>query len=160
MNRILFLEDRVGCSMKFIITTFLLLLFGMALNAQEKSIYSTKAGAIKGYDPVAYFTQGQAIEGSAKFSYQWMDAIWYFSNQTNLDAFKSDPEKYAPQFGGYCAYAVSQGYTYRSDPQAWKIVNGKLYLNYDKKIQTTWEANQSVFINAGHQNWPGVLGKE
>ncbi|MEO1255160.1 MAG: YHS domain-containing (seleno)protein, partial [Bacteroidota bacterium] len=79
-----------------------------------------------------------------------------FSSQENKDVFKAAPEKYAPQFGGYCAYAVSQGYTYQSSPEAWKIVDGKLYLNYSKSIQKRWEANQSEFIKNAESNWPKI----
>ncbi len=125
--------------------------------AQKSPVFSTKAGAIKGYDPVAYFKSGDPTQGSEEFSYDWMDATWHFSSEENLELFKENPEAFAPQFGGYCSYAVSQGYTYRVSPEAWKIVDGKLYLNYSQGIKKKWEANQSEFIKLANANWPKVL---
>ena len=139
------------------IATILLLCFGFLASAQKSPTYATKDGAIKGYDPVAYFTQGEPTKGDQSFAFEWRKVNWYFSSQENLEAFKSDPEKYAPQFGGYCAYAVGNGYTYESDPKAWKIVDGKLYLNYSKGIQKKWEANQADFIKKAEDNWPKVI---
>ncbi len=136
--------------------SFLLICLGTSLT-QKPQIYSTKAGAIKGYDPVAYFKQDQPVKGSEDYSYEWMEATWYFSSKENLDAFKESPEAYAPQYGGYCAYAISQGYTARIEPEAWKIVDGKLYLNYNQQIKKKWEANETEFIESADKNWPGVI---
>jgi YHS domain-containing protein len=110
--------------------------------------------ALKGYDPVAYFNQGRPVKGAAEFSHGWMGATWYFSSSANRDLFAADPERYAPQFGGYCAWAVSNGYTADVDPEAWKIVDGKLYLNYSKSVQKMWERELVERIEAGHRNWP------
>ena len=110
--------------------------------------------ALKGYDAVAYFTKGQALKGQAQFAHQWMSSRWLFASQENRDAFAADPAKYAPQFGGYCSWAVSQGYTAPIDPEAWKIVNGKLYLNYDKDIQRKWEKDMTRLIGEAERNWP------
>ena len=85
--------------------------------------------AIRGTDPVAYFTQGGPVAGSADFTHTWNNATWQFSSAENRDLFASNPEQYAPQYGGFCAWAMSQGYTASIDPSAWKIVDGKLYLN-------------------------------
>ncbi len=134
-----------------------LILVSLFSFAQKDEIYASKKGAIKRYDPVAYFTSGEAVKGNESISLEWNKATWYFSSEGNKDSFKSDPEKYAPQFGGYCAYAVSQGYTYSSSPEAWKIVDGKLYLNYSKGVQKQWEANQSEFIKQAEANWPKVI---
>ncbi|MEP1095411.1 MAG: YHS domain-containing (seleno)protein [Cyclobacteriaceae bacterium] len=125
--------------------------------AQKAQTFSTKDGAIKGYDPVAYFKNQAAVKGSDEYSFEWNEAVWRFSSEENLTAFKENPEEFAPQFGGYCAYAVSQGYTYRVNPEAWKIVDGKLYLNYSQGIKKKWEANQVEFIKKGNTNWPKVL---
>ena len=113
--------------------------------------------AIKGYDPVAYFTDGKPVEGSDQYEFKWQGATWRFASADHLDKFKAMPEAYAPQYGGYCAYAVSQGYTAKIEPDAWKIVDGKLYLNYDKGIQAKWQAKQAEYIAAANKNWPGVL---
>jgi len=125
--------------------------------AQKGQTFSTKDGAIKGYDPVAYFKTQMAVKGADKYSFEWNEAVWHFSSKENLSAFKENPEAFAPQFGGYCAYAVSQGYTYRVNPEAWKIVDGKLYLNYSQGIKKKWEANQAEFIRLAKGNWPKVL---
>jgi len=138
-------------------TTLILLSFLMAL-AGDKPVYQTSAGvAIKGYDPVAYFNQDQPVKGTDEFSYQWNGASWHFSNAANLASFQQEPEKYAPQFGGYCAYAVSLGKTASIDPKAWKIVDGKLYLNYSTSIQKKWEADIPGHIASAEKNWPKVL---
>lgn len=114
--------------------------------------------ALSGYDTVAYFTQGKPVKGSESFKTEYKGAEWQFSSQANLDAFKANPEKYAPQYGGYCAYAVGKyNDLVSADPEAWKIVNGKLYLNYDKDIQAEWVANQSEYITKGNANWPGLI---
>ena len=113
--------------------------------------------AASGYDPVAYFTEGKPVEGDSGFEMEWNGATWRFASQANLDVFKANPEAYAPQFGGYCAWAVSQGYTASTVPEAWRIVDGKLYLNYSKGVQATWEQDIPGNIAKGKQNWPGVL---
>ena len=94
--------------------------------------------AIEGTDPVAYFTQSKPVEGSRKFSYEWKGATWRFVSAKNRDLFKANPGKYAPQFGGWCAFAVSRGYTASIDPEAWSIVGGKLYLNYSLSVRDQW----------------------
>ncbi|MDY7094952.1 MAG: YHS domain-containing (seleno)protein [Acidobacteriota bacterium] len=110
--------------------------------------------AIEGYDAVAYFEDDKPVEGSKDFTFEWMDATWRFASAEHRDLFEADPEKYAPQYGGYCAYAVSQGSTAGIDPEAWSIVDGKLYLNYNQKIQKKWEADRDAFIEAADENWP------
>lgn len=115
--------------------------------------------AVKGYDVVAYFQQSKPVKGNKSFTFKWKNATWYFSSAANLEAFKSDPERYAPQFGGYCAWAVSQGYTANIDPEAWRIVDGKLYLNYDRKIQAKWELDITGNIEKAQTNWPKILAE-
>jgi hypothetical protein len=110
--------------------------------------------AIKGYDPVAYFTAGKPVEGAKEFEYLWQDAKWRFASEVNRDTFKAAPEKFAPQYGGYCAWAVSQGYTANIDPSAWKIVDGKLYLNYSAEVQKKWSVDIPGFIKSADANWP------
>jgi YHS domain-containing protein len=112
--------------------------------------------AIRGYDPVAYFKDSKPVKGSPQFSAQWMGATWQFSTAENRDSFKQAPEKYAPQFGGYCAWAVGHNYTASTDPDAWKIVDGKLYLNYSKSVQEKWEQERAKWITEADRNWPGL----
>ncbi|MEJ1995040.1 MAG: YHS domain-containing (seleno)protein [Limibacillus sp.] len=113
--------------------------------------------AVDGHDPVAYFTMGKPVEGSADYEYEWNGATWRFASQENLESFKADPEKFAPQYGGYCAWAVSQGYTASADPDAWKIVDGKLYLNYSKDVQQRWSEDIPGNIAKADGNWPKVI---
>lgn len=115
--------------------------------------------ALSGYDTVAYFTDGKPVKGDPKFSYKYEGATWRFASAAHLEAFKADPTKYAPQYGGYCAYAVAKNSTASSDPQAWRIVDGKLFLNYDKDIQKKWEAKQAEFISSANKNWPSIVSK-
>lgn len=124
----------------------------------DEPVYQTILGtAIDGTDPVAYFTEGRPVEGSSRYTYKWKGATWRFASAANRDRFAADPAKYAPQFGGYCAWAVSRGYTASTDPDAWKIVDGKLYLNYSKSVQRQWEQDIAGNIKAGNANWPKVL---
>ncbi len=113
--------------------------------------------AVSGYDPVAYFRQGKPVRGQSALEYAWNGATWRFSSMENLAAFKASPQEFAPQYGGYCAWAVSQGYTAKSDPEAWRIVDGKLYLNYSKDIQKRWEQDIPGNIDKADANWPAVL---
>jgi len=115
--------------------------------------------AIEGYDPVAYFTDGKPVEGSKKFVQEWKGAVWRFASAEHRDLFAADPEKYAPQYGGYCAWAVSQGYTAGIDPDAWTIRDGKLYLNYSLEIQQKWLADVEKRIEEGDRNWPKLLAE-
>lgn len=113
--------------------------------------------AVQGYDPVAYFNEGKPVKGDKDFSTEYQGATFRFASAANRDKFVKSPQAYAPQYGGYCAWAVSQGYTAKGDARNWKIVDGKLYLNYNTSIQKKWEADVPGFIKAANANWPGVL---
>lgn len=115
--------------------------------------------AVSGHDPVAYFTEGRPVEGDKRFTFRYLGAEWRFASPANRDAFVAAPEKYAPQYGGYCAWAVSQGYTASGDPRFWKIVDGRLYLNYDADVQKKWEADIAGFIRQADGHWPAVLDR-
>ncbi len=125
--------------------------------AGKPPVFTKNGAAASGYDVVAYFTEGHPVSGSADHTAEYEGATWRFSSAANRDAFIADPAKYAPQYGGYCAYAVSQGYTAGTVPEAWRIVDDKLYLNYSKGVQKRWEANRSAFIIDADSNWPKVL---
>ena len=112
--------------------------------------------AIKGYDPVAYFTQSKPVKGSASFTHQWMNSTWWFASAEDRDEFARTPEKYAPQYGGYCAYGVSQGHAVNIDPEAWAVIDGKLYLNYSKGVKKTWSEAIPKHIEEANRNWPGL----
>jgi YHS domain-containing protein len=145
--------------MKKIITLLVLLWFANTVWAQEAEIFSTKAGAIRGYDPVAYFKSSKAVKGDKKFAVYYKGANWYFASEENKNEFKAKPSKFEPQYGGYCAYAVSQGYTADTDPDAFAVVDGKLYLNYDEDIAGKWQKKRDEYIKAANANWPKVLKK-
>ncbi len=113
--------------------------------------------AIRGYDPVAYFTQGEPVLGSAEFSADFGGATWHFATKEHREMFVETPDKYAPQYGGYCAFAVSRGYTAETDPEAWTVHNDKLYLNYSKSVRTRWLRNIDENISLGDANWPSIL---
>ena len=125
----------------------------------EDAVYTSTFSnvAVSGYDAVAYFTEGKPVEGSDGFTADHDGATWRFASAANRDAFLEDPVRFAPQYGGYCAWAVSQGYTASTDPEAWKIVDDKLYLNYSKSVQSRWEQDIPGNIEKGDVNWPSVL---
>ena len=134
----------------------MILCFGVTMvSAGVNPVNTTLFGvAIKGYDPVAYFTEHKPVEGDKAFEYLWQDAKWRFASEANRAAFKAAPQKYAPQYGGYCAWAVSQGYTAGIDPTAWRIVDGKLYLNYSADVQKKWQMDIPGLIKKADANWP------
>lgn len=125
--------------------------------ARKPEIYSTGGAAIGGYDPVAYFTDSEPVMGREEHSLEWKGAEWRFANAENLEAFRADPEAYAPQYGGYCAYAVSKNYTASISPNAWTIHDGKLYLNYNRIVRGLWSTNIPGRVSSADANWPGVL---
>lgn len=129
--------------------------------AAEPPIFTgiLKGVAVGGYDAVAYFTEGKAIKGKAEITLSHDGAAWRFASEAARDSFKANPVKYAPQYGGYCAYAVAMGYTAKGDPDAWSIVDGKLYLNYNLPTKAVWEKDIPGYIRKGDANWPGVIDK-
>ncbi len=120
-------------------------------------IESSSDLAIRGTDPVAYFTEGKVVEGNSEYESEWQGAIWRFSSAENQELFDSDPEAYAPQYGGYCAKALSEGNVVSSDPEAWKIVDGKLYLNYSPQVQQQWIQDIEGNIALADEMYPDVL---
>lgn len=135
--------------------TLLLIGFqGIAQKEEAKPVIFQKEGfAIRGYDPVAYFTQQEPKKGDAQISYKWQGATWLFSSEKNKTLFVENPEKYAPQYGGYCAWGTSENYKAPTDPFAWTIVNGKLYLNYNVKVQLGWMPEKTTRIPKADSNW-------
>ncbi len=110
--------------------------------------------ALRGYDPVAYFEDGAPAAGNPAINYQWQGATWYFTTAAHRDKFAADPARYAPQYGGYCAYAISRGKTADADPNQWAIVGGKLYVNNNPLAKALWDQSQHASIVAGNANWP------
>lgn len=112
--------------------------------------------AIKGYDPVAYFTQGSAVRGQPQFVYYWMHAEWRFASARNRDLFAARPTQFAPKYGGYCAFGVAQGIKVDIDPDAWKIVGGHLYLNRDPVVHRAWQQDVPHYIALGDEVWEEI----
>lgn len=115
--------------------------------------YQEKGVAIKGYDPVAFFTEKKAMVGDQHIIFDWAGSQWRFISKENLELFKMNPEKYAPQYGGYCAYGVSENHKSPTDPNAWTVVGNKLYLNYSLKVKELWSTDIPGRINKADVNW-------
>lgn len=121
--------------------------------ATDESSTKVYGVAIKGYDTVAYFTDGRAIRGKSEYLFNWNDASWYFSKSENRDLFAANPERYAPQFGGHCAYGLAKGKLVAADPEEWTIVDGKLYMKYNRSFRDTWRQNKIASIKKAEENW-------
>nr|WP_321441995.1 YHS domain-containing (seleno)protein [uncultured Hyphomonas sp.] len=121
----------------------------------EPAVYTSRFSntALQGYDPVAYFTDGQPVKGSKEFSTEYNGATFQFASAANRDAFLADPAAYAPQYGGYCAWAMADGKYAKGNAKYWKIVDGKLYLNYNAGIQKKWNADIPGFIEKADTQW-------
>ena len=142
-----------------LIVLTLLSIFAFYASAAEPPVYTgllsnTGAG---GYDTVAYFEEGKPVKGSSRFATEHLGATWRFSSEENLKQFLANPERYVPAYGGYCAWAVSQGYLAKGDPQHWSIRDGRLFLNYNRAVQTSWLENPDELIVKGDANWPTLL---
>jgi YHS domain-containing protein len=127
--------------------------------AKKPSVYTGIVAGVGagGYDVVSYFTDGAPKKGNAKFVANYNGAKWYFTSAEHMKTFQASPGKYAPAYGGYCAYAVANGVTAKGDPKLWKIVGGKLYLNLNKVAQSRWNEDIPGNIASANQNWPKVL---
>lgn len=119
----------------------------------------SKGIAIRGYDPVAYFRAGGPVKGKAQFAHAHGGATWQFSSAENKALFVANPDKYIPAYGGYCAYGVAKGGLYKIEPDAWSIRDGRLYLNYDRKVQKTWSKKPDSYIKTADRKWPGLTTK-
>lgn len=114
--------------------------------------------AVKGYDVVAYFSDAKATAGSSDHESHWRGATWRFASAENKASFDRDPASYAPEYGGYCAWGVAaKNDLFEVDPEAWKVVGGKLYLNFNKEVQSTWLDDTAGFIRSADENWPGLV---
>ncbi len=147
--------------LKAIMTIFVLvsaLLVSLAASAISP-VYTERGSniAIKGYDPVAYFKQNKPVKGDESFAYEYNGAKWLFSSEENKQLFASDPEQYSPQYGGYCAYAVSRNMTASIRPELFIINEGKLYLNYNKTVNKRFLKNKDTHIARADRNWPNIL---
>lgn len=131
-------------------------LLAKAGSARAGKINLTSGLAIGGYDPVAYFTQNTAVKGTGDFTADHDGATYQFASAEHRDMFTANPARYVPQYGGFCAYAVSRGYTAKIDPQAFSVVNDRLFLNYSKGVRSIWSKDVPGNITLGDQNWPSL----
>lgn len=136
-----------------------LALLPRAAAADTPPIFAPGGIALGGTDPVAYFTEGRPVAGRADLTHRWNGATWRFATEAHRAAFAADPEAYAPQYGGYCAWAVARNYTAKTEPEAWRIENGKLYLNYDLSIRRRWARDIPGNVARADANWPDVLSR-
>lgn len=114
--------------------------------------------AAYGHDVVAYYTEGRAIEGSAAYSHRWRGARWHFATPEHRDLFAGNPERYAPAFGGWCAWAMSEGRLVAGDPEYWAIHDDRLYFNCNQAAQDNWDADRDGNIERAAEHWPGIAG--
>lgn len=138
----------------FYLVTLAVLLLGCG--SKEPVVYSTENGAIDGYDPVAFFSDSAAVKGDKQFSTEWNGATWSFSSPQNRDLFTANPEKFAPQYGGYCAYGTADGHLSPTQADTWTILDGRLFFNYNQKVKEKWMEDTKGYIEKADQNWPDL----
>lgn len=126
------------------------------MEVERLTYYNSNGIALDGYDVVAYFTLNKAAKGSSKFACMWNNLLWMFCNEEHLELFSENPEKYAPQFGGFCAFGVSNGYKASTRPEAFSIVDGKLYLNFAKYVRRRWSEKQASRILSADETWDSI----
>ena len=137
-----------------ILMTFSALQSANAADAVYTGYFSSKA--VSGYDVVAYFTESKPVEGNSKYTFEYQGADWYFSSAENLALFKNDPMKYAPQYGGHCAWAMAEDQRAPGNAPFWTVYNDKLYLNYDKSVMETWVTDKDAFIQQANLHWANL----
>jgi YHS domain-containing protein len=143
---------------KRIIAVFAVVAAAMAFAASDKNV-DANGVALKGYDPVAYFVDGKPTLGMDKFMAKHDGAVYLFASEKNRDEFVTQPEKFAPQYGGFCAYGAAKGGKYETDPTAFTVVEGKLYLNKNASVQKLWTADVPGFITQADTAWPQLKSK-
>ncbi len=141
---------------KIMVLAVAAILISFQLYAQKAEIFSAEGKAIRGYDVVAFFTESTAVKGFDSISYNWKDALWVFSSTANKQLFIADPEKYAPQYGGYYAYGTADGHKAPTQVNTWTILNNKLYFNYNNKVKELWNKNTIAFIKLADEKWPAL----
>jgi len=149
---------KVSSLLKSTLVTSALLVSSLSFAANIEVNANNNDLAIKGYDSVSYFTESSPTKGSDKFTAAYNGAIYHFSNADNRDLFKATPEKYAPQYGGYCAMGVAMNQKFDVDPTAWHIADNKLYLNLNKDVQKKWLTDVPGFLETSQVNWTSIKG--
>nr|WP_321254188.1 YHS domain-containing (seleno)protein [uncultured Ruegeria sp.] len=145
---------------RFFIGAMAAIKFAPAVQAQDAPVYfATGGAAMAGYDPVSYFVDDAPVLGHAEHSLMWKGVEWHFASAENQERFERDPRAFAPQFGGYCAYAMALGLLSSTDPLAWKVVDGRLYLVHSLAIEKVWQEDMALNIRLAEEHWPSVLYK-
>ncbi len=143
---------------KSILSACILLIAVMATPVFGQDVSKSTPG-LSGYDPVAYFTDGKPMKGSGYHVAEFDGVTYAFSSKEHKEMFSASPEKYLPMYGGYCAYGVAVGKKFVTDPEVWKVVDGKLYLNLDDGIQGKWNKDIPGYIKTADENWSEIKGK-
>jgi YHS domain-containing protein len=136
-----------------------LLIFALPAHAAGETNVDASGLALKGYDPVAYFSERKPVPGKPEFTARHEGATYRFASAANRDAFAAAPAKYAPQYGGYCAFGMASGYKAPVEPEAWTVVDGKLYLNYNQSVRSRWSSDISGYVRKADANWPAIQKK-
>ena len=139
--------------------TFLFFILINACHTGQPEIYQDASGAIRGYDPVAYIQEGRPVKGKTDLTFRWNGADWHFSTKENLELFEKNPEAFAPQYGGYCAYGTAEGHKAPTEPEAFTVLDGKLFLNYNKEVLAIWNKDRPGFIRKADSNWQQLRTK-
>jgi YHS domain-containing protein len=150
----MFVNIPVSVLIRILIVVMAAAIFATAAAAGE--FYEKDGTAIRGYDPVAYFTDGKAVKGSPDYQAAFKGSTFHFRSQANRDAFVADPAKYAPQYGGFCAFGTAGGYKAATHPSAFTIVGNKLYLNYNQDVQKKWSSDIPAYVTTADKKWPEV----
>lgn len=146
--------------MKFIAILALILATAFTTSAQQSEIFAPDGKAIRGFDPVAFFTQSKPVKGFDSLSYDYKGAKWLFSSRDNLNTFAASPELFTPQYGGYCAYGTAEGHKAPTETDTWTIDKEKLYFNYNQKVKSLWTKDQTALIIKADKNWPLIKDKQ
>lgn len=139
---------------KFMLGSIVLIISFVSQFSYAGDFYARDGVAIDGYDPVAYFTENKPVRGVKENKTEYKGSVFMFATTANQDKFNASPEAYLPQFNGYCAYGAASGYKAKVDPEAFSIVNGKLYLNYNAAVKTTWSKDVDSYISKAEKQWP------
>ena len=145
---------------KMLLVAFMLVITVINAFGQQAAVFQIDGKALRGYDVIAYYNEEKPVRGHDSLSFQWNNSTWLFSSPDNLKLFRQNPEKYAPQYGGYCAYGIAGGYKAPTQPDAWAIVNGKLYFNYNRKVKASWDKDQAGYIGKADTNWQLIKDKK
>ncbi|MFT5235154.1 MAG: YHS domain-containing protein [Shewanella sp.] len=136
----------------YLVAALVLFLSGCT-SLDKYPVYVEEGVAINGYDPVAYFVKNAPVKGSQQFKSEYDQTVWLFSSADNLAKFEDEPARYLPQYGGYCAYAMSHGFVVETVPEAFSVIDDKLYLNYSLGVRETWLEDTTSYIESADKQW-------